>query len=131
MRSRETILVVHQDEALRAHVCRVLQTEGYRTIPTGHSVGAQWCVERHASDVDLLLIDLVPPAHQDYHLGIPLGALWAQIPVIFTATGAREDAIRRGLLQPSTPFLQEPFAPRVLARTVRSVLDGWRPLPTM
>jgi DNA-binding response OmpR family regulator len=122
-RSRETILIVHDDDALRAHVSRVLAADGYTAIPSRHSVEAQWCAERGAADVDLLLIDLVPPAWRDYHLGIPLGALWAHTPVIFTAPERREESIRRGLLHPRAPFLQEPFPPRVLTRTVRWVLD--------
>jgi DNA-binding NtrC family response regulator len=130
-RSLETILVVHEDEALRAHVSRVLRAEGYRAIPAGHSVEAQWCLERHGSEVDLLLIDLTPPVARDYHLGIPLEALWPHTPVIFTALEGRAESIRRGLLHPRTPFLQKPFAPRVLTRTVRSVLDSWSAPPTV
>lgn len=124
-RSRETILVVHEDEALRTHVCRVLKAEGYTTIPAGHSVEAQWCVERHAAEVDLLMIDLTPPTSRDYHLGIPLGALWPHTPVIFTSITGRDENIRLGLLHPRTPFLQKPFPPYVLTRTVRAVLDRW------
>jgi DNA-binding response OmpR family regulator len=129
IRSLETILVVHEDEALRAHVSRVLRAEGYRAIPAGHSVEAQWCLERHGSEVDLLLIDLTPPVARDYHLGIPLEALWPHTPVIFTSVDRREDNIRRGLLRPGHPFLQKPFPPRVLTRTVRAVLDRWAAPP--
>src|SRR5689334_22805313 len=126
-RSRETILVVHDDERLRTHVRRVLRAEGYTTIATGHSVDAQWCVERHAAEVSLLVIDLVPPRHRDYHLGIPLGALWPHTPVIFTGAEERETHIRRGLLHPRAPFLREPFSPYALSRAVRSVLEGRAP----
>jgi two-component system cell cycle sensor histidine kinase/response regulator CckA len=128
-RPLETILVVHDDEALRADVCRVLRVEGYRAIPAGHSVEAQWCVEQHGPEVDLLLIDLAPPATREYHLGIPLGALWPHTPVIFTSGKARDENIRRGLLHPRAPFLQNPFPPRLLTRTVRAVLDRWSARP--
>jgi two-component system cell cycle sensor histidine kinase/response regulator CckA len=123
-RSLETILVVHEDEALRTHVCRVLRAEGYTAIPARHSVEAQWCVEQHGAEVDLLLIDLTPPPARDYDLGIPLGALWPYTPVIFTAVEGRAENIRRGLLHPRASFLQMPSAPYVLTRTVRTVLDG-------
>jgi DNA-binding NtrC family response regulator len=127
--SRETILVVHEDEALRTKVCHVLRAEGYTTIPARHSVEAQWCLERHAAEVDLLLIDLAPPDSRDYHLGISLGGLWPHTPVIFTSAVARAENIRLGLLHHRTPFLQMPFPPYVLTRTVRSVLDGWSTPP--
>jgi DNA-binding NarL/FixJ family response regulator len=86
-------------------------------------------VERHAAEVDLLLIDLSPPAHGDYHLGIPLGAIWPHTPVIFTSGQGRAESIRQGLLHPRAPFLQKPFAPYLLTRTVRAVLDRWSALP--
>jgi DNA-binding response OmpR family regulator len=130
-RSSETILIVHEDEALRTHVCRVLRAEGYTAIPARHSVEAQWCVERHGAEVDLLLIDLAPPPARDYDLGIPLAALWPHTPVIFTSVEGRAENIRRGLLHPSASFLQKPFPPRVLTRTVRTVLDGWTARPTV
>lgn len=126
--SRETILVVHEDESLRSHVCRTLAAAGYRAIPSRHSVEAQWCVERHGAEVDLLLIDLAPPA-ADFHLGIPLSAIWAHTPVIFTALEERSDLVRRGVLHPRAPFLRKPFPPYVLTRTVRSVLDAWSAPP--
>jgi DNA-binding response OmpR family regulator len=129
MPASETILIVHEDDVLRSHVCRVLRAEGYTAIPARHSVEAQWCVERHAAEVDLLVIDLAPPLTRDYNLGIPLGALWPHTPVIFTAVEGREESIRRGLLHPRAPFLQNPFPPRVLTRTVRSVLNGWTAPP--
>ena len=128
-RSRETILVVQEDAALRTHVCRVLKAEGYTAIPAGHSVEAQWCVERHGAEVDLLLIDLTPPDTRDYNLTIPLGTLWPHTPVIFTSEADRTENIRRGLLHPRAPFLQQPFAPYVLTRTVRTVLDRWEGPP--
>ena len=124
-KARETILVVHQEEHLRAHACRALRAAGYTAISAAHGVEAQWCVERHAGEVDLLLIDLSPPAGGDNHLGIPLSALWPHTPVIFTSGQGRAESIRQGLLHPRAPFLQKPFAPYVLTRTVRSVLDRW------
>jgi len=126
--ARETILVVHEAEALRTNVCRVLRAEGYVPIPARHSVEAQWCVE-HGAEVDLLLIDLAPPPARDYDLGIPLNALWPHTPVIFTSLEGRAENIRRGLLHPRAPFLQEPFPPYLLARTVRTVLDRWQAPP--
>ena len=40
-RSLETILIVHEDEALRTHVCRVLRAEGYTTIAVNYTLGPE------------------------------------------------------------------------------------------
>jgi hypothetical protein len=46
-------------------------------------------------------------------------------PVIFTSPRNRAENIRRGLLDPRSPFLQTPFPPYMLTRLVRMVLDRW------
>jgi CheY-like chemotaxis protein len=125
--SRETILVVDDAESLRNDVCRILRVEGYTVISAGRGLEAQWCVERHGMQVDLLLADLASPEADNYHLGIPLGMLHPYRPVIFTSPRNRHENIRRGLLDPRSPFLQKPFPPYLLTRLVRMVLDRWSP----
>jgi CheY-like chemotaxis protein len=128
---RETILVVDDTESLRNDVCRILRGEGYTVISAGRGVEAQWCVERHGMRVDLLLAALASPEADNYHLGIPFGMLHPYRPVIFTSPRNRHENIRRGLLDPRSPFLQKPFPPYMLTRLVRLVLDRWSPLKSM
>jgi CheY-like chemotaxis protein len=129
--SRETILVVDDTESLRNDVCRILRGEGYTVISAGRGVEAHWCVERHGMRVDLLLAGLASPEADNYHLGIPFGMLHPYRPVIFTSPRNRQENIRRGLLDPRSPFLQKPFPPYLLTRLVRLVLDRWSPLQSM
>jgi DNA-binding response OmpR family regulator len=119
----ETILLVEQEPAARASLCRTLRAEGYRVIPVGRGLETQWCVERHGSWLHLLVTELAAPETDHYHLGIPLGRLLASTPVIFTSREPRETHMRRGLLHPATPFLHTPASPALIARTVRRVLD--------
>ena len=122
-RAGETILVVEQEPAARASLCRTLRAEGYQVIPVGRGLETQWCVERQGSWLHLLVAELAAPETDHYHLGIPLGCLLSSTPVIFTSREPRETHLRRGLLHPATPFLRTPASPAVIARMVRRVLD--------
>jgi len=123
-RGGETILVVEEEPASRATLCRTLRAEGYVVIPAGRGLEMHWCVERHASRVHLLVAELAAPEADHYHLGIPIARLLTSTRAIFTSREPRETHLRRGLLHPATPFIHTPAPPGVIARTVRRVLDG-------
>jgi two-component system cell cycle sensor histidine kinase/response regulator CckA len=124
-----TILVIDDEEPTRTEVCRILRREGYTAIPARRGLEAQWCVERHGMELDLLLADLAHPEADAYHVGIPLDLLRPHTPIVFMSTAAREENIRRGLLHPRAPFLRKPFPPYVLTRAIRNVLARWDPPP--
>jgi DNA-binding response OmpR family regulator len=121
MTPARTILVVDDEESTRTAMTRILRAAGHVVIPIGRGVDAHWLVERHGSRVDLVVADFAAPEADDYHLGIPLGALLPHTPVLFVSARRRDDSIRRGLLHPETPFLQKPFPPGVLTRRVRAI----------
>jgi DNA-binding response OmpR family regulator len=122
-RGGETILVVEQEPAARATLCRTLRAEGYVVVPVGRGLETQWCADRQGAWVHLLVAELAAPEADHYHLGIPLGRLLSITPVIFTSREPREAHLRRGVLHPATPFLRTPASPGLIARTVRRVLD--------
>jgi FixJ family two-component response regulator len=57
-------------------------------------------------------------------LGELLADKYPTLPVLYTSGFANNDVIRRGLLDPSRPFLQKPFTPEDLARKIREVLEA-------
>lgn len=123
------ILVVKGDESDRMATCRVLRDRGYRPMPASHGVDANWVVERHGGAIALVVTDLLPPAPDGYHLGIPFANLRPYTPVLFTGRASRADNVQRGLLHPAAAYLQIPAAPATLARRVRDVIASWPALP--
>lgn len=123
------ILVVDDDGEMRATMCRVLRDHGYRPVPASQGVDANWVVERRGGEIALVVTDLLPPAPDGYHLGIPYERLRPYTPVLFTARASREENIRRGLLHPAAPYVRKPFAPSAFARCVRDVIARWPALP--
>jgi two-component system cell cycle sensor histidine kinase/response regulator CckA len=128
MKRAPTILVLDDEESHRMTMTRILRADGYVVIPISRGIDAHWLVERLGSSVDLVVADFAGPEADDYHLGIPIGALLAHALVLFVSARRRDDSIRHGLLHPETPFLQKPFSPGVLTRRVRTLLSR-RSLP--
>jgi two-component system, cell cycle sensor histidine kinase and response regulator CckA len=121
---QETVLVVEDEPALRELVSRQLRSRRYNVIEaaTGTEALAIW--PEHAAKVDLLFTDMVMP---DGMTGRDLAeTLLAQKPglkVLYTsgysAEVVEEDfALRRGI-----HFLQKPYQPSVLLKTIRESLD--------
>ncbi len=77
-----------------------------------------------ATQVDLVITDVVMPGMSGRDLGDRLAHLRPGIPVVYTSGFSDEDVIRRGMLEEGRPFLQKPFTPHELARAVRQALDA-------
>jgi CheY-like chemotaxis protein len=126
----ETILVVEDEEVVRALACRGLREHGYQVLEARHGGEAL----RHLADptrrVDLIISDVVMPEISGRELGLQLARLEPELPVLYMSGYTGEDIIQRGLLDPGAPFQQKPFTPEGLARKVREMLDARRP-PTL
>jgi two-component system, cell cycle sensor histidine kinase and response regulator CckA len=120
----ETILFVEDEPALRALIGNLLSRRGYRVLvaASGPEALEQW--RAHASEVNLLLTDLVMP---DGMSGFDLGArLAGEVPwlrVIYTSGYSPEIAGRGQALVAGVNFLAKPFDPDLLLCTVRAALD--------
>ena len=122
-RGTETILLVEDEDGVRALVKQVLSRQGYTVIETRHGQEALEKFERHAGPIPLLLTDVVLPQMSGRELAERLKALHPEIKVLYMS-GYTDDAIlRHGVIDQETAFLQKPFTTSVLARKVREVLD--------
>jgi nitrogen-specific signal transduction histidine kinase len=122
-RGTETILLVEDEDGVRALVKQVLSRQGYTVIETRHGREALQECERHSGPIPLLLTDVVLPQMSGRELAERLKALRPDIKVLYMS-GYTDDAIlRHGVIDQETAFLQKPFTTSVLARKVREVLD--------
>jgi two-component system cell cycle sensor histidine kinase/response regulator CckA len=122
-RGSETILLVEDDEQLRAVARAVLERGGYRVLVAPDGREALALSEKYPGPIDLLLTDVVMP-----HLRGPelAGRIAATRPAtkILCMSGYTDDAFRRGELGPGIAFLPKPITPTTLTKKVREVLDG-------
>jgi two-component system, cell cycle sensor histidine kinase and response regulator CckA len=120
----ETILIVEDEDMVRALASRGLREQGYTVIEARHGADALRQLEQHPSTIDLVISDVVMPEMGGRELGRRLATLRPSMPVLYTSGYTGEDVIQRGLLDPDMPFQQKPFAPEDLARKVREMLDA-------
>jgi PAS domain S-box-containing protein len=120
----ETILIVEDEDLVRALASRSLRERGYRVIEARQGADALRQLEQQAAEVDLVISDVVMPEMGGRELARRLARLRPSLPVLFMSGYTGEDVIQRGLLDPGAPFQQKPFTPDGLARKVREMLDA-------
>jgi PAS domain S-box-containing protein len=118
----ETILMVEDEELVRALGVRALRSYGYACHAARDAAEALRLMDQLGS-VDLVVTDVVMPGMSGGDLGAHLAHLRPGLPVVYTSAFTDEDVIRRGMLRAGRPFLQKPFTPAELARAVREALD--------
>jgi signal transduction histidine kinase/ActR/RegA family two-component response regulator len=119
----ETVLLVEDEDAVRAFAARVLQTYGYQVLEARDGAEAQQVAARDGRAPDLMVTDVVMPGLSGLELARRLGPARPGMKVLFMS-GHTDDAItRRGVLSPEASFLHKPFTPEELAGKVREVLD--------
>ena len=117
------VLVVDDHEPTRQEICRLLRCDGHTAIPSRQGLEAQWCVESWAGRVDLVITDLLPPEPDGYNLAITYGRILPHTPMLFLGTLPQAEAVRRGFLHQSAPYLRKPWPPALLRRRVREALE--------
>ncbi len=119
----ETILLVEDDEAVRAVAERALGRFGYRVLAASRGEDAVRIAGEHDGAIDLLLTDIMMPGMNGVEVAASVARARPGIRVFFMSGFADQDLVRQGLLQPGTHFLQKPFTPQELAARIRLVLD--------
>ncbi len=120
--SGETILIVEDEFAVRKMLRRSLEEAGYQVLESESAVAALQTVQTPGVLVHLVLTDMVMPGMNGRELGLKLGDLLPGTPVLYTSGYTDSEMARRGLLDPTTDFLQKPFSPDLVIRRVGELL---------
>ena len=123
-RGSETVLLVEDDETVRALTRRVLRRQGYHVLEATNGAEALRIAEPADREIHLVLSDVVMPELGGRQLVERLRLIRPRLPVLLMS-GYTDDAIvRHGITESGEPFLPKPFTTEALARKVRSVLDN-------
>ena len=120
---KETILLVEDEPLLRELARFILQDYKYQVLEAGTGNEALKVWEAHEGEIDLLLTDMVmPDGMTGRELAAELRKRKPSLKIIYTS-GYSEEIMGGELTLNETRFLQKPYAPPVLAETVRECLD--------
>ncbi|HVG02012.1 MAG TPA: response regulator, partial [Nitrospira sp.] len=126
-RGSETILLVEDDTAVRDLVRNELAKIGYQVLEARNGVEACLTATQQSMHVDLLLTDVVMPGMNGRELAQHLSVTKPNLRVLFMSGYLDDISVNRGMDPHRTTFLQKPFTPDLLLRTVRALLDSSSP----
>jgi PAS domain S-box-containing protein len=119
----ESVLVVEDDEALRAYIIETLSELGYRVLSASTGAAALELLDR-GDPVDLLFTDVVIPGGiNGRQLADEAVRRRAGLKVLFTTGYTRNAIVHHGRLDPGVHLISKPFSFNELGAKVRAVLD--------
>ncbi len=124
LRGTETILVVDDEAQVRDAVRSVLARYGYRLLVASGPSEALVQGENYPENIDLLVTDVVMPEMSGPVLAKRFLARRPDVKLLYMSGYTDDSVLRHGVLEAGVAFIQKPIVPSLLARQVRSVLDG-------
>jgi len=117
-----TILVVDDEEIVRAAAGRALERAGYRVLVAGDGREGVDVFKGHAEEVSAVLLDLTMPHRDGRETLAAIRRIRADVPVILSSgyeqqAGSADD-------HDLTQFLQKPYRPHVLIQKLDGILNG-------
>jgi PAS domain S-box-containing protein len=120
----ETILLVEDDEGVRALSWTVLVRNGYAVLAAEGGRAAMRALELHQGPVHLVLTDVIMPDINGKELFRKVCRRHPEARALFMSGYTDNVIARQGVLEPGIHFIQKPFSVKTLAARVREVLDA-------
>ncbi len=120
----ETILLVEDEEAVRAFAKEILEIGGYNVMVAENGVEALKVCQQFGSTIDLLLSDVIMPHMNGQELAKRASAVKPGLKVLFMS-GYTDDAIvHHGVIEDSVHFIQKPFSTEDFLVKIRNVFNS-------
>ncbi len=121
---QETVLLVEDDDHVRAAARQILEAAGYHVLEVADPREAVDLVAGHATEIHLMLSDVVMPGMNGPRLAQSLTRMRPGLRVLFMSGYTGDTIIDLGLLSEKAEFLQKPLTPEGLTKAVRRALDS-------
>jgi signal transduction histidine kinase/ActR/RegA family two-component response regulator len=120
----ETVLLVDDDDIVRATVAMMLEELGYTVVEASGGVEAVAILER-SDEIDLLFTDVVMPGPVSGRLlAEEARKIHSNLRILFTSGYTENAIVHHGRLDPGLELLSKPYSREQLAAKLRRVLDG-------
>jgi PAS domain S-box-containing protein len=123
-RGSETVLLLEDEDGVRALMRRMLSKQGYTVLEAKHGQEAIYLCEHYKGPIHLLLADVVLEQMSGREVAEQLSSMRPEMKTLYIS-GYTDDAIvHHGVLTHEMPFLQKPFTAEGLIRKVRQVIEN-------
>jgi two-component system, cell cycle sensor histidine kinase and response regulator CckA len=122
LQGSETILLVEDDDQVRAAARGILHRNGYHVIEARNAGEAMLHSEKFPGKIHLLLSDVVMPQMSGPELAGRLTAARPEMKVLCMSGYTDDSIVRHGVLDAQLAYLQKPFTFHTLTARVREVL---------
>ncbi len=120
----ETILVVEDDEDVRASTTEMLRDLGYTILEAANARSGLQLLDTHP-EIRLLFTDVgLPGGMNGRQLADEARRRRSNLKILFASGYARNAIVHDGRLDPGVELITKPFAQDVLASRVRDILDA-------
>jgi CheY-like chemotaxis protein len=125
-RNCERILVVEDDDDVRAYTAECLRELGYEVIEAHDGTSALRVLEREDEQIDLLFTDVVMPGMTGRELADQAREKRPDLKVLYTSGYTRNAIVHGGRLDEGVEMIGKPFTYATLSEKVADVLDKGR-----
>jgi DNA-binding NtrC family response regulator len=122
--TKETILLVEDEEIVRRVAGRKLTRSGYRVLEAPSGEAALKIVAQHVGPIHLVVTDVVMPDMNGRQMADLLQERGLRAPVLYMSGYPENIIASRGILQPGIHFLEKTYLNDRLLDVVRSLLEN-------
>jgi two-component system, cell cycle sensor histidine kinase and response regulator CckA len=120
----ETILIIEDDEKVRAAVKRMLEARGYALHIAKNTADAIDIAKSAGDVIDLVISDVIMPGLSGPDVVKAVKTHCGRARALFMSGYTDHAVLRDNVVDSGIAFIQKPFAPTALAKRVREVLDA-------
>ena len=121
-RGSETLLLVEDDEMVRALAQAILERYGYTVLVARNVPDALHLAQEGSRQIHLLLTDTIMPVMNGPELAKRVRSIRPETKVLLMSGYTAKVISHTATLEPGTGFLQKPFTPQTLTQKVHELL---------
>ena len=120
--TRRTILLIEDDDTIRAALVRVLEGEGYRVMAAAD--GSQLSTLLNDTPLDLIMLDIGLPWINGFELAEMMKSHHdlKDLPLIFLSARTSDEDVKKGFEVGADDYIKKPFDLDKVKKTVRTLI---------